>query len=100
MALEEEMSTVVVVGISALLIVQDQIGVLVGFGLGGFALVPGGGQVARCRNGWAIVAVAVVALVAGILEFERTLGDDGCDQLRRENVRSGHSNRFGIGRSD
>src|SRR5262245_42611760 len=99
-ALEKKVRAVVVVGVSTFLIVQDEVGIFVRLSLRRFDFVARRGQVARRGNRRAVVAVAVVALIARVFELERALSGDRFNQLRRENIWSGHAKGPGIGGTD
>src|SRR5262245_32730713 len=59
--LEEEVRAIVIIGIGPLLILENKIGVLIRFGLSGFYLVNGRGQIYGHGDWRCVVVVAVVA---------------------------------------
>src|SRR5262249_44637526 len=61
MTLKEEVRAIVIIGIGAFLILENKVGVLIRFGLSGFYLVNGRGQISGHRDWRCVVVVAVVA---------------------------------------
>jgi len=97
MALEEEVTTVVVVPIGSRLSVQNRVGVLVWLGLVGFDVMRGALNIARQGHQGTIVVVAVVARQRRcILEARRALCDDRLGEFRRKGVGCDESGRFRI----
>src|SRR5262245_5177428 len=75
MTLKKKVRPVVIVGIRAALVLEHEVGILVGLCLGGLNLVNRGRQVARCGDLRPVVTIAIVAAgVRGIFQLPGTLG--------------------------
>src|SRR5262245_56783066 len=90
--LEQEVTAIVVVGIRAAQLGQDQVGVLVGLGLGGFDVG------SESRQHGSIGAVSVEgAISAWILQRVRAQCDDLLREFGRQNVRRRRAGGLRIG---
>src|SRR5262249_19505763 len=97
-ALVEEMRSIVIARIGAVQAVENEVGVLVGLGLGRFDRTALAGQRTRCRDMRTVAAEAVeLETLLWTLQAIRTFRDRAFAQLRRQQVRRGDSCQLRIG---
>ena len=98
MALVEKVCAVIVLRVGSVLVLENQIGVFVGLGLGGLDFVGGRRKVARRWNRRAVIGEAVKAgQRRRIFERVGALRGDHLGKFRRENVGRWNAYNFRIG---